>query len=103
MKFIKFNMRDKRLNLTLPMSKAEQILNSDLQTVMVTNPDGSWSGIYINTADISSTERDMDAEREWRMKNPTPQIEEPKGTPVNDEYMEKINQQVKEILKNKRV
>ena len=102
MKFIKFNMRDKKLSFTLPMKKAEQVLNALQQTVMVTNEDGSWSGIFVNKADISSTDRDYEAEKEWRMKNPLPVIEPP-VTPITPEHLAKLDKQVKEILKKARV
>lgn len=103
MKFIRFSMRNKKDDFTLPMKKAEQILNAPQQTIMVADEDGSWSGIYVNKADITKTDRDYDAETDWKRKNPPPAIEESKGTPASPEYIEKIGGQVKEILKNKRV
>lgn len=103
MKFIKFSMQDKKDDFTLPMEKAEQILTSSQQTIMVLNEGGSWSGIFVNKAYIKKTDRDYDAEREWKMKNPSPALAEPEGTPVTPEYMARISGEVKKILKNKHI
>lgn len=103
MKFIKFSMRNKKDDFTLPMPKAEQILSAQQQTVMVANEDGSWSGIFVNKADISKTDRDYEAEKDWRRNNPAPMIEEPKCVPVTSEFMKKMRSDVKNILKDKKL
>lgn len=100
MKFIRFSMRNKKDDFTLPMEKAEQILRSQQQTIMVSSPDGTWSGLYVNKADVTKTERDFEAERDWKSINQK-NIEEPKVAPISPERLEEISGEVKEILKSK--
>lgn len=103
MRFIRFSMRNKKDDFTLAMPKAEQVLKATQQTVMVANEDGTWSGIFVNKADISKTDRDYEAEKDWHRNNPTPALEEPVQNPASPEYVEKVGQEIREMLKGKRV
>jgi hypothetical protein len=71
-KYVKIHMRNKKLSLVLPLEKAEQILRSPQQLVMVTEEDGSWNGLTINKAEIVFTDRDYDTEADERPKLAAP-------------------------------
>lgn len=97
MKFIKFYMRDKRLDVTLPMEQAQQIMMSPQQMVMVTDSNGNWTGLTINKAEIKGTDHDWDKEsyvfRENNLKLSEPvDVPDPKRS---KEIREKISQMFK--------
>jgi len=74
MKYIKFYMRDRRLNLTLPIDQAEKIIDNPNQLVKLIGSDGKWSGRMINKSEIIGTERDYDhEEHESYNKNQLPE------------------------------
>lgn len=102
MKYIRFSMRNKKDDFTLPMPKAEQILQSAQQTVMVADESGNWTGLFVNKADIMKTDRDYESEREWNLKN-TATIEEPVQNPITDEHRAELNRSVKKLFQGKRV
>jgi hypothetical protein len=66
--FVRFFMRNKKHDITLPFDMAETILDSKDQLIKVII-DGKWTGITINKSEIISTDHDFDKERE-RNYNP---------------------------------
>lgn len=88
MKYVKFLMRNRELNITLPMEKAEKVLTSSQQLVMITDKDGKWDGETLNKAEIVGTVRDWDKER--REMNSENQIEEPKLERLSFEEIQKF-------------
>jgi len=68
-------MRDKKNNFTLPMWQAEQVLDSPNQLVKISE-NGEWNGLTVNKADVAMTDRDREAEKEWRIEN-TDQLQAP--------------------------
>lgn len=75
-------MRNKKV-FVLPFDQAEQILTSPEQLIRVTE-DGVWNGTTINKADILSTERDYEKEKEWG-RDHNPQLEEREWIPSDAE------------------
>ena len=94
-KFIKFIMRDKSNNFTLPFEQAKNVLESKSQLVMI-HSKGQWTGLTVNKADVMMTERDMEAEKEWRVNN-IPSLEEPKITPGMKEKIETSKKEINKI------
>lgn len=79
--FIKFFMRDKRLDITLPYDQAEKVIDSPQQLIKVTGNDGKWTGVTINKAEIIGTDHNFDDERDANYnKN---QLPEPKKNPID--------------------
>ncbi len=74
-KFIKFTLSTKK-TFTIPFEQAQEILNSQAQVVMISK-DGEWDGETINKSFLISTERDIEAEKQYKMYDEKkPQIEE---------------------------
>ncbi len=83
--FIRFFMRNKKLDFTLPKEQAEKVMNSTQQLIMVSDEKtGKWSGITVNKADIMRTDHDWEEERVWAMKN-TPKLDVPSSMPPEKE------------------
>lgn len=76
MKYVKFLMRNKEMNMTLSFEQAERVLNSPNQLVMLTGTDGKWNGDTLNKAEIIGTVRDYEKEK-YEGYNPD-QLPEPK-------------------------
>ena len=72
---IRFFMRNRKHDVTLPFALAEQIMQSKDQLVMVYDENSKWTGLTINKAEIISTDHDFDEER-YSVYNPN-QITEP--------------------------
>ena len=81
--YIRFFMRDKRLDVTLPIEQAERVIDSPAQLVKVLDKDGRWSGRTINKADVMGTEHDYDEEKHANYNRN--QIEAPKVEPMDTE------------------
>lgn len=69
-------MRDRRLDITLPMEQAKRIMESPNQLVMITDENGDWTGITINKAEIKGTDHDFDEERDHFVRM-SPKLPEP--------------------------
>jgi hypothetical protein len=80
MMFIKFIL-SKGDPITLPFEKAETVLTSQQQIVMITDESGKWTGQTINKAHIVVTMRDREAEKDAARdkENKTPKLPEPKS------------------------
>lgn len=61
--FIKFYMRDKRLDISLSMEQAERIIDNPQQLVKVVDEYGKWTGVTINKAEIRGTDHDFEMEK----------------------------------------
>ena len=94
-KFIKFHMRGGNF-ITVPFEKAEEIMASDSQVILIDDMDGKWSGLSLNKADITMTERDREAESDYR-KNNTLRLEAPPEKKLTQKQMDKIEEKKKEI------
>src|SRR4051812_30042728 len=82
-KFVRFFMRDKRLDITLPFEQAERVIDSSAQLVKISDKDGGWSGRTINKADVMGTERDYDEEADKNYNRS--QLPEPEFKPLDTE------------------
>ena len=82
--------------ITLPFDKAEEILCSDSQIIIIDNEKGEWSGISINKADITMTERDREAEREY-VQDHLPKNGAPKEKKLTQKEKDVIEEKKKEI------
>ena len=80
-------------SFTLPMDKAEEIMCSENQVIMIDNSKGEWSGLSINKADITMTERDRDKEKEYNSLKLLPQEVKPM-TKEEEEKVEKIKKEI---------
>lgn len=95
MNWIKFTLRNKK-EFSLPMEQAEQILNSSEQLIMVSE-NGKWSGITINKADILSTERDYDKEKEVAMDS-IRNLPEPEITPEEQKKIDEEKERIRKMM-----
>lgn len=95
MKYIKFFMRDKRLDLTLSMAQAERVIDSPNQLVKITDEQGNWTGVTLNKAEIKGTDHDFEKEYDYQREN-TLRLERAELTPEEVEAAniarEKVNQ-----------
>lgn len=97
MKYVKFTLRNKK-EFTLPMEQAEQIMNSKEQMIMVSE-NGTWSGITLNKADILSTERDYEKEREV-IRDTARQLPEPELTEEETRFIEEEKEKIRQMMKD---
>lgn len=95
MKFIQITMSD-RSKFTVTEIQADRILNSQQQIIQITNSKGEWTGQTINKAHIVATERDFEAERQYRIHN-TPRLAPPKEKEISDSQKQKVEKKRKEI------
>lgn len=93
-------MRDKRLDITLPMEQAKRVIESPNQLVMITGEDGEWTGVTINKAEIKGTDHDFEREREENRQDFL-RIDEPEITPEQILRANEIKRQITEKLKFK--
>ena len=96
MKFIEITM-SKGNSFTLPYPKAQKLLESEQQIILVHDDKGNWTGESINKAHIISTRREHQVEREWRRDNQTklPKKDEPEIMPEVQAKMDKIRDEIK--------
>ncbi len=80
-KYVKFYMRNKALNVTLPFEQAERVIDSPNQIVKLLDKQGNWTGDTINKAEIVGTTRDSDEERHANYNEK--QLPEPKREPID--------------------
>lgn len=67
-KYIRFFMRNRKHDITLPMDQAERVLDSREQLVKIYDEQNKWTGITINKAEIISTDHDFDKEKDEQWK-----------------------------------
>ena len=89
MKYIKFIMSTGD-SITLPIDKAERVLNSPSQIVRITR-NGEWTGETINKAHIVLTKEDTAKELESRLVDKKFRLKAGE-TKVNDATMRKLFQ-----------
>lgn len=87
MKYVKLFMRDKKHNITLPMEKAQRVIQSPNQLVMIMDDNGQWTGQTVNKSEIISTDHDWDKEKEVLRENPRI---ETLANPITDEQMKEL-------------
>lgn len=99
MKYIKFFMRDKRLDISLSMAQAERVIDSPNQLVKITDDNGNWTGVTLNKAEIRGTDHDFDKEIDYQREN-TLRLERAEMTEEEilaaDTAREKLNQFIKQ-------
>lgn len=93
-KYIKFIMRNKEDNITLPFEQAEKVLNLPQQLVMIMDEGGNWTGDSINKTQVVTTYRDLEREN---IENPKIMIEEPEISPLSEEQMKKVEEEKEKI------
>lgn len=65
--FVTFELTSGR-KVTLPLEKAQQVLQSKDSLVAITDSDGEWRGNLIHKSHIVSSYRDREAERENKIR-----------------------------------
>lgn len=83
-KYIRFFMRNRKHDITLPFEQAERVMDSQTQLVKIFGPDGKWTGVTINKAEIISTDHDFDREKRdaWK-ENENRALPEPAFKPID--------------------
>lgn len=79
MRYVKIYMRKKDHDIVLTFEQAEKLFDSPQQLVKLSDKEGKWTGVVINKAEIITSNRDYEKEKQERY-NPS-QLPEPKLTP----------------------
>jgi len=98
MKFIKLTLSTKK-SFILPMEQAERLIDAPQQVVQITDEQGEWTGETLNKSFLVSTERDYEAEREWSMRNPLPELPELELTEEQKTAIETEKRSIAEMLR----
>jgi len=81
-------MKDKRLDIVLPIDQAQRIIDSPSQLIKILDGKGEWTGVTINKAEIKGTDRDWDFERTHNQSLELPEPEKPFNPVKNiEQYM----------------